>query len=138
MSAVADGTGAGGKVGPAKVVAVVGASADRRKFGNKAVRAFARQGYDVKPIHPAADRIEGLPAYPSVAAVPGPVEMVTMYVPPDVGVGLLDDIAAKRPAELWVNPGAESPELLARAEALGLHPIVACSILGIGESPTQF
>lgn len=128
----------GGKVAPAKVVAVVGASADRRKFGNKAVRAFARQGYDVKPIHPVADRIEGLAAYPSVAAVPGPVEMVTMYVPPEVGIGLLPEIAAKGPAELWVNPGAESPEFLARAEALGLRPIVACSILGIGESPTQF
>jgi predicted CoA-binding protein len=119
-------------------VAVVGASADRRKFGNKAVRAFARQGYDVKPIHPTAETIEGFPAYPSLAAVPGAVDLVTFYVPPAVGVTLLQDLVDKRPAEFWVNPGAESPELLARAEALGLSPIVACSILGIGESPSGF
>lgn len=121
-----------------KVVAVIGASADRRKFGNKAVRAFARQGYDVKPINPAETSVEGLPAYPTLAAVPGPVDLVTMYVPPEVGLTVLQDVVGKRPAEFWLNPGAESPELIARAEALGLSPIVACSIVGIGESPSQF
>lgn len=121
-----------------KVVAVIGASADRRKFGNKAVRAFARQGYDVKPINPHEASVEGLATYPTVSAVPGPVDLVTMYVPPEVGITVLADIAGKKPAEFWVNPGAESPELIARAEALGLEPIVACSILGIGESPSSF
>jgi predicted CoA-binding protein len=121
-----------------KVVAVIGASGDRRKFGNKAVRAFARQGYDVKPINPGETSVEGLPAFPTLAAVPGPVDLVTMYVPPEVGITVLQDIVGKQPAEFWVNPGAESPELLARAEALGLSPILACSIIGIGESPSQF
>jgi predicted CoA-binding protein len=119
----------------AEIVAVVGASSDRRKFGNKAVRAFKRQGYDVRPVHPSKATIEGLPAYRSIADVPGPIDRVTLYVPPEIGVTLLDAIAEARPRELWVNPGAESPALLARARALGLEPIQACSIIAIGEVP---
>jgi uncharacterized protein len=117
------------------VVAIIGASTDRRKFGNKAVRAFVRRGYDVKPIHPSAARVEGLPAYRSIAEVPGHIDRVSLYVPPEIGETLLDEIAAAKPGELWVNPGAESPALLARARALGLDPILACSMMGIGDIP---
>jgi predicted CoA-binding protein len=122
----------------ARVVAVIGASNDRRKFGNKAVRAFARQGYDVKPVNPNSRIVEGLTAYASIADIPGAIDLVTMYVPPEIGERLLPAIASKQPAELWVNPGAESESLLAKAAALGLQPIVACSILGVGENPAAF
>jgi hypothetical protein len=116
-------------------VAVIGASNDRRKFGNKAVRAFLRQGYDVVPINLHEARIEGLTAYRSVLDVPGPIDMATVYVPPELGLELIDDIAAKGIGEVWLNPGAESVELVARARSLGLAPIEACSIVGIGEVP---
>jgi predicted CoA-binding protein len=116
-----------------RVVAIIGASADRRKFGNRAVRAFVRQGYDVRPVHPTLPTIEGLTAYRSVRDIPEPIDLVTMYVPASIGVGLLEDIALRKPAEFWVNPGAESAALLDRARALGLNPILACSIMGIGE-----
>jgi predicted CoA-binding protein len=120
-----------------KVVAVIGASADRRKFGNRAVRAFRQQGYTVVPINPHAEEIEGLKAYHSVLDVPGPIDMATLYVPPSIGETLLDDLARKQIHEVWVNPGAESDELVARARALELQPIVACSIMGIGENPHE-
>ena len=122
----------------AKTVAVVGASADRRKFGNKAVRAFDAQGWRVFPIHPSATAIEGHPAYASVVDVPGPLDMATVYVPPDIGVTLLDGFARKGIPEIWINPGAESDELLAEAARRGLHVIAACSIVGIGESPGRY
>src|SRR5262245_60245666 len=102
-------------------VAIVGASTKRSKFGNKAVRAYARQGYDVYPIHPCADTIEGHTAYRSVLDVPVAVlDRISIYLPPAVGLQVLDEIARKPAREIWLNPGAESPELLARAEALGL------------------
>jgi len=122
----------------AKTVAIIGASADRSKFSNKAVRAFVRQGYTVIPIHPKETEIEGLKAYKSVVDVPGPIDMASLYVPPVVGERVLEEIARKGIAELWVNPGAESPELVAKARGLGLKPIVACSIVGIGESPSSY
>jgi predicted CoA-binding protein len=67
--------------------------------------------------------------------VPGPIDRVSMYVPPAVGAALLDEIKRAAPKELFFNPGSESDELIARAEALGLDPIQACSIVDIGERP---
>ncbi len=118
-----------------RTVAVVGASTDRSKFGNKAVRAYLKQGWRVYPVSPKADEIEGLQAYPSVRDLPGAVDRVSVYLPPAVGLKVLDDIAAVAPGELFINPGAESEELVARARDLGLDPILACSIIDIGEEP---
>src|SRR5260221_9890319 len=119
----------------AKVVAVIGASSNRSKFGNRAVRAFQQQGYTVVPINPHEAEVEGLKAYASVLDVPGQVDMASLYVPPQVGEQVIGDIAQKGIAEVWLNPGAESDELIARARALHLQPIVACSIVAIGENP---
>ncbi len=120
-----------------QVVAVIGASSDRSKYGNKAVRAFVKQGYTVVPIHPRETEIEGLKVYASILDVPGTVDMASVYRPPSLGVQVLEDIARKQVPEVWLNPGAESPELVERARALGLKPIVACSIRGVGEDPSE-
>ena len=118
-----------------KTVAVIGASNDRAKFGNKAVRAFRQQGYTVYPVNPKEKEIEGLPAYQSILEVPVRPQMVSVYVPPPVLVKILPDIAAKGCDELWLNPGAESEEVLGEAERLGLKVVQACSIMGVGISP---
>ena len=118
-----------------KVVAVIGASGDRRKFGNRAVRAYVDQGYSVVPINPHEREIEGLTAYPSVLDVPGQIDMASFYVPPEIGERVIEEVAAKRIPEVWLNPGAESDALIARARALSLQPIVACSIVAIGRNP---
>jgi predicted CoA-binding protein len=120
-----------------KIVAVIGASNDRNKFGNRAVRAFQRQGYTVVPINPHETEVEGLTAYASVLDVPGPIDMATLYVPPAIGEPLLDELARKQIPEVWVNPGAESDALIARARELQIQPIVACSIVGIGQNPYE-
>ncbi len=122
----------------AKVVAVIGASADRRKFGNRAVRAFQAQGHTVIPINPHETNIEGLTTYKSVLDVPGPIDMATVYVQPDVGVGVMDELARKGIGEVWLNPGADDDQVIARARTLNLKPIVACSIVGIGQNPYDF
>jgi predicted CoA-binding protein len=118
-----------------RVVAVIGASSNRSKFGNRAVRAFRGQGYTVVPINPHETEIEGLKAYASVLDVPGPIDMATLYVPPDVGERVIEEIARKQIPEVWLNPGAESDALIARAQALDIHPTLACSIVGIGQNP---
>ncbi len=118
-------------------VAIVGASKDRSKYGNMAVRAHQKMGYTVYPVNPKETEIEGLQAYPDLRSVPGPVERVTMYVPPRIGLTMLDQIAAKRPREFFLNPGSESPELVRKARELGLEPIEACSILDLGEDPAM-
>jgi predicted CoA-binding protein len=116
-------------------VAIVGASSAPHKYGNKAVRAYLRQHWTVYPVNPTEKTIEGLASYPSIADLPVTVDRISLYVPPAVGLTLLAVIKAHGAKELYVNPGAESDDLLARAEALGLDPIVACSIVEIGERP---
>jgi uncharacterized protein len=118
-----------------KSVAIIGASKDRSKYGNKAVRAFLQQGYKVYPVNLTETEIEGLPAFKSIGDVPERPDMVSVYVPPQVLLGLLPEIAAKGCDEFWVNPGAESDEVIGEAERLGLNVIQACSIVGVGVSP---
>lgn len=121
-----------------KTVAVVGASGDRSKFSNKSVRAHVSQGWDVYPVNPKGGEIEGLKVYTNVASIPVKLDRVTLYLPPTVGIKALTDIATAKPAEFFVNPGAESDELVQEAEKLGLDPILACSIVELGVSPRQF
>jgi predicted CoA-binding protein len=118
-----------------KTVAVIGASNDRRKFGNKAVRGYQLQGYTVIPINSHEAEVEGIPAYTSVLEVPQPIDMATIYLPPGDGLGVLAEIAEKGIPEVWVNPGADSPALVRRARELGIEPIIACSLMAIGEMP---
>jgi predicted CoA-binding protein len=120
------------------VIAIVGASSDRRKYGNKALRAFRQQGYTVVPINPHEAEIEGERAYRSVLDYPGAIDEATIYLRPDAGVAVMDDLAKKGIAQVWLNPGADAPRVVERARALGLRPIVACSIVGIGEQPAAF
>jgi predicted CoA-binding protein len=118
-----------------KTVAIIGASNDRAKFGNKAVRAFLRQGYEVFPVNPKEPSIEGLIAFKSITDVPVRPQMISVYLPPPVLLKVLPDIAARGCDELWLNPGTESDAVLIEAGRLGLNVVQACSIVGIGESP---
>ena len=118
-----------------KVVAVIGASSDRRKFGNRALRAYVLQGFTVLAINPNETEVEGLKTYASVLDVPGPIDMATFYVPPDIGEKVIDEVAKKGITEVWLNPGAESDALIAEARRRKLNVIEACSIVGIGRNP---
>ena len=120
-----------------KTIAILGASADRQKFGNKAVRAFRQQGYMVYPVNPKETEIEGLACYRSISDVPVRPQMVSVYLPPPVLLKVLPDIAVKGCDELWLNPGTESDEVLVETKRLGLNVVQACSIVGVGVSPAM-
>ena len=121
-----------------KTIAIIGASNDRHKFGNKAVRAFLQRGYTVFPVNPKEESIEGLPAYKSIRDVPVRPQLISVYLPPPVLLKVLPDIAARGCDEFWLNPGTESDEVLAEAERLGLNVIQACSIVGVGLEADDF
>jgi len=120
---------------PQKTVAVIGASSNRNKFGNRALRAYERQGYTVLAINPNEREVEGHRTYASVLDVPGPIDMATVYVPPEIGVRVMEELAQKKIPEVWLNPGADEEAVVARARELGLNTIQACSIMAIGEPP---
>jgi predicted CoA-binding protein len=121
-------------------VAILGASADQSKYGNKAVRAFLAKGYDVYPVNPKGGDVDGRAIYKSLAEIPADVQLdrISVYLPPAIGLKTLPEIAARGCKELWLNPGSESDELVAAAEKLGLNVVQACSIVAIGESPHRY
>ena len=118
-----------------KSVVILGASANRNKFGNKSLRAYQKNGFAVYPVNPRETEIEGVRVYKSISEVPVWPNIVTVYLPPEKLLPLLADIAAKGCDELWLNPGTESTEVLAEVERLRLHVVQACSILSLGMSP---
>jgi predicted CoA-binding protein len=121
-----------------KTIAVLGASANRRKFGNKCVRAYLHAGWQVFPVNPHESEVEGLPTFPTLDAVPGEVERISVYLPPQLTWELLPDLARKGAREVWFNPGAADARVLDEARRRGIPYRTACSIVDIGVSPAQF
>jgi hypothetical protein len=120
-----------------ETVAIVGASKDRNKFGNKAVRAYAAKGYGVYPVNLNEKEIEGHTCYKLLKEVPVKLDIVTVYVPPSAGITLVEDIVRVEPKKVYLNPGAESPELIKALKARGLRPMMTCSILALGTDPAR-
>src|SRR5262245_64510808 len=97
-------------------VAILGASADRTKFGNKSIRAHQQQGFTVYPVNPKGGVIEGLTVYTSLAEVPaGKLDRISVYLPPPILMPVLPQIAARGCDELWLNPGSDSDEAVDEA-----------------------
>ena len=104
-------------------IAVLGASSNRNKFGNKYVRAYAHAGYQVFPINPTEKEIEGFPAFAKLADIPQPLDRISVYLPPPVTLDYLPEIEAAKAGEVWLNPGAyDTPVLEALPAAAGFHP----------------
>ena len=70
--------------------------------------------------------------------VPGQIDMATVYVPASAGVTVMEQLAEKGVGEVWLNPGADDRVVVDRARELGLNVVRACSIIGIGESPSRY
>lgn len=120
-------------------IAVIGASNDRRKYGNKCVRAYREEGYEVFPVHPQEQEVEGLPAFASVADIPEDLDVVSVYLPPPVTLEVLPEIAEKGVRQVvYFNPGAADAAVEARAAELVLPARSACSIVAIGRIPAEF
>lgn len=121
-----------------KTVAIIGASTDRNKFGNKSVRAHIKQGWKVFPVNPRADKIEGLDCYKSILDINETLNRISIYLHPEKGIKLLNDIAKMNPEEVFVNPGASSEEFINKAKKLNINIIEACSIVDIGEQSINY
>jgi len=119
-------------------VAVIGASQNRAKFGNKCVRAFLHRGFHVYPINPYGGEIEGLPTLATLADLPIAPDRISIYLPPHKTRALLPELARYPESQIWFNPGSANPAILEEARAAGIDVRDACSIVDIGLSPSQF
>jgi predicted CoA-binding protein len=106
-----------------KRFAVVGASQDRSKYGNKVLRVYQQNDLDVVPVNPSATEIEGLTAYRDLASVPGEIDGVSIITPPPVTEGVVQDALKRGIKNFWIQPGAEHAGAIQAAEAAGASVI---------------
>jgi predicted CoA-binding protein len=106
-----------------KRFAVVGASQDRSKYGNKVLRVYQQNNLDVVPINPSVTEIEGLTAYRDLASVPGDIDGVSIITPPAVTERIVQDAINRGIKQIWMQPGAEHTGAIQAAEAAGANVI---------------
>lgn len=116
--------------------AVVGASTDRAKYGNKVLRAYLQQGREAFPINPKAEEVEGLKAYPDLSSLPKNVHGVSVITPPKVTEAIIEEAGRLGIQHVWLQPGAESDAAIRRGAELGLNLIAGgpCLLVVLGYS----
>jgi uncharacterized protein len=116
------------------VFAVVGASNDRWKYGNKVLRCYLQNGRRAIPVNPNAEEVEDIAAVSDLASLPEPVHGASIITPPDVTEKIVEEAAEAGVTRLWMQPGAESPRALLRAKELGLSVIAGgpCVLVVLG------
>jgi len=119
-------------------IAIIGASKDRTKYSNKAVRAYKQMDHVVFPVNPHEKEIEGLICYTNVQEIPLEVDLASIYLPPEIGIKLIDDLIKKGIKKVCLNPGSESEELVNKLRIYGMEVILSCSIKAIGLNPSDF
>jgi predicted CoA-binding protein len=114
--------------------AVVGASTDRSKYGNKVLRCYLQHDLKAYPVHPKASEVEGQPCFSSLRELPEPVRAASVITPPPMTERVVEDAHASGVEFVWMQPGAESPAAVARAEELGMTVIAGgpCVLVTLG------
>ncbi len=115
--------------GPETRIAVVGASNHPEKYGNVIVRNLAAKGYTVLPVNPHETEIAGLPAWPSLEAVPGPVHIVNVVVPPRVTLGILAQAERLGLPAVWLQDGSFDDAVLAAASKAPFETVYDACIM---------
>lgn len=109
--------------------AIVGASDKPERYANKAMRMLEQHGHEVILVHPSLKSIAGKPVSPSLAAIRGPIDTITMYVNPAISDAMEKDLKDLSPRRVIFNPGSENPRLARALRAAGVEVEEACTLV---------
>ncbi|MDF2519952.1 MAG: CoA-binding protein [Clostridia bacterium] len=113
--------------------AVVGATQDTSKFGYKVFNKLKTKGYNVYPVNPKLDELDGVKCYHSISDIEAQVDVINLIVNPKVGMGVIEAAKEKGIKNIWCQPGAESPELIEKAKSYGMNIIYnECVLVELG------
>ena len=114
--------------------AVVGASRDRNKYGNKVLRCYLQHGLEVYPVNPNSPQVEGLECYPDLRSLPRSVRGVSVITPPEITERIIEAVPDAGASFVWMQPGAESEAAISRAEGLDVRVIARgpCLLVALG------
>ena len=93
------------------LIALVGASNDKNKYGNKILLDLHYKNYNVVPINHREDSIAGLKAYSKVQDLPSRPSIINFVVPPEIGLIITKELVEEGYDHFWYQPGAESENL---------------------------
>lgn len=114
--------------------AVVGASDNRAKYGNKVLRCYIQNHRVAIPVNPNLSEVEGLKAYPNLAAIPKLPHGVSIITPPSVTARVIEEASQLGIKHIWMQPGAETAAIIRRADELGINVIAGgpCLLVVLG------
>lgn len=114
--------------------AVVGASRDRHKYGNKVLRCYLQNNLAAFPVNPSGGLIEGIEAVARLKDLPEKVHGISVIVPPEITEQIVEEAGELGIEHIWMQPGAESAEAIKRAQELGMNVIASgpCLLVALG------
>ena len=92
-------------------IALVGASNNPRKYGNKILLDLISKGHNIYPVNKKGKNIEGIKSYKSVDAIPEIPSIINFVIPPNEGMAVTRDLVEKGYDNFWYQPGAECDEI---------------------------
>jgi uncharacterized protein len=105
-------------------IAVVGCSPDRTRDSNRIARLLIDRGHDVVPVNPQVAEVLERPCYPSLAAVPGGVDMVDVFRRSEFAGAVVDEAIAAGARIVWLQLDVIDEAAAARAQAAGLTVVM--------------
>lgn len=114
---------------PGASLAVIGATDHPTKYGGIIYRDLKRKGYPVFAVNPNRSTVDGDPCWPKVTDLPETPTMAVFVVPARTGLGVLRDCAQAGIANIWVQPGAFSPELREALDSGGFDWIAEACVM---------
>lgn len=111
--------------------AVVGANGDSDKYGNMIFKKLLKKGYEVYPVNPNYETIDGYKCYPDLTSLPIKPEVIDMVVSPKRGRAIIEEAAKLGINNIWLQPGTYDEELLKLIQDRGLTAVQACVLVAL-------
>jgi uncharacterized protein len=113
---------------------VIGASANRDKYGNKVLRVYLQHGMKAIPVNPREREIEGITSVASVSDLPAGVNSISVITPPEITEQVVDAAILRGIANIWMQPGAESPAAVEKCQKNNVNVIAdgSCILVKLG------
>lgn len=105
------------------IIAVVGASDNREKYGNIIYRDLRDAGYKVIPVNPKAEYVEGDKCYHTLSDVPNKVDVVDTVVPPHITEEIVKECKKLGINKVWMQPGSESENAIIFCKENGINVV---------------
>jgi len=112
------------------VIAVIGFSRDKTKYGYRVFMTLKDKDYEVYPVNPNASEIEGIRVYPNIGSLPKKADVAIIVTKPEITEKVIGEIIENGTRMVWMQPGSESEKAIERCRNAGIECISkSCFIL---------